>query len=111
MGIKPMSAPLAKSDFVFKLATSRSYIDADYDPAPVAYEQPAAASGLLRQIGSGLAFVVQGVKSWATKQATLSEMHTMSDRELSDIGLNRGDLPRVFDAEFAVDHARGRSAY
>jgi len=105
-----MSAPLAKSDFVFKLATSRSYIDADYDPAPVAYEQ-SAPRGVLGQIGSGLAFVVQNVKTWANKQATLSEMHTMSDRELSDIGLNRGDLPRVFDADFAVDHARGRSAY
>ena len=32
----------------------------------------------------------------------------MSDRELSDIGLSRADLPRVFDPAFASDHARGR---
>jgi uncharacterized protein YjiS (DUF1127 family) len=110
MGIKPMSAPLAKSDFVFKLATSRSYIDADYDPRPAVYTQP-APRGLFRQLGSGLAFVVQGVRTWAARQATLAEMHTMSDRELSDIGLSRSDLPRVFDAEFAVDHTRGRATY
>ena len=105
-----MSAPLAKSDFVFKLATSQSYIDGDYDPTPTAEVQP-APRGMLRQIGDGLAFVARVVKTWATKQATLAEMETMSDRELSDIGLSRGDLPRVFDADFVADHARGRVAY
>jgi uncharacterized protein YjiS (DUF1127 family) len=35
----------------------------------------------------------------------------MSDRELADIGLSRGDLPRVFDVDFAADHARGRVSY
>jgi uncharacterized protein YjiS (DUF1127 family) len=105
-----MSAPLAKSDFVFKLATSQSYIGGDYDPRPLPAEEP-APHGLLRQFGDGLAFVAQSVKNWASKQGTLAEMETMSDRELSDIGLNRGDLPRVFDTDFAVDHTRGRTAY
>lgn len=110
MGIKPMSAPLAKSDFVFKLATSQSYIGGDYDPTPIV-EAPPAPRGIFRQIGDGLAFVVESVKGWATKQSTLAEMQTMSDRELSDIGLSRGDLPRVFDTDFANDHARGRVAF
>lgn len=105
-----MSAPLAKTDFVFKLATSQSYIDGNYDPRPLPAAQPAPRS-LLRLIGDGVAFAVQGVKSWASRQTTLSEMETMSDRELSDIGLSRGDLPRVFDPEFAADHSRGRTAF
>jgi uncharacterized protein YjiS (DUF1127 family) len=32
----------------------------------------------------------------------------MSDRDLSDIGLTRSDIGRVFDPAFAVEHARGR---
>lgn len=107
-----MSAPLAKSDFVFKLSTSRSYIGPDYDPAPAQDQaSQAAPRNLGRAIADGLAFVVAGVRDWASRQATLSEMDSMSDRELADIGLNRGDLPRVFDADFVTDHARGRVAY
>jgi uncharacterized protein YjiS (DUF1127 family) len=105
-----MSAPLAKTDFVFKLATSQSYIDDAYDPTPLAAAQ-AAPRGLLRRIGDGVTFVAQSVKTWAARQATLSEMGMMSDRELADIGLSRGDLCRVFDADFAADHARGRGVY
>ena len=105
-----MSAPLAKSDFVFKLATSQSYIDGDYDPTPRTAAQP-APRGLLRLIGDGLASVAQGFRAWAARQGTLSEMGMMSDRELADIGLSRSDVPRVFDAEFVADHASGRVVY
>jgi len=105
-----MSAPLAKTDLIFKLATSQSYIDEHYDPAPHAVAQPAPRS-LLRQIGDGLASFAQGVKNWADRQATLSEMGMMSDRELSDIGLTRADVPRVFDADFVADHARRGVGY
>jgi uncharacterized protein YjiS (DUF1127 family) len=105
-----MSAPLAKTDFVFKLATSQSYIDHAYDPTPRIAAQP-APRGLLRQIGDGLASLAHGIRNWADQQATLSEMGMMSDRELSDIGLTRTDVPRVFDPSFVTDHARGRGAY
>lgn len=107
-----MSAPLAKSDFVFKLSTSRSYIGPDYDPAPAQVQVSGAAPrGLGRAIADGLAFVVAKVRAWASRQVTLTEMGGMSDRELADIGLNRGDLPRVFDEDFVADHARGRVAF
>jgi len=109
-GLKPMSAPLAKTDFVFKLATSQSYIDDAYDPAPVAAARP-APRGLLLLIGDGLAYVAQSVKAWADREATLAEMSLMSDRELADIGLSRGELCRVFDADFVADHASGRCTY
>ena len=32
----------------------------------------------------------------------------MTDRELSDIGLSRADLGRIFDPTFAANRARGR---
>jgi uncharacterized protein YjiS (DUF1127 family) len=35
-------------------------------------------------------------------------MAMMTDHELSDIGLSRADLARVFDPAFAADHTRGR---
>jgi uncharacterized protein YjiS (DUF1127 family) len=105
-----MSAPLAKTDFVFKLATSQSYIDHSYDPTPNVGAQP-APRGLLRQLADGLAWLTQGVRNWADQQTTLSEMGLMSDRELSDIGLSRTDVPRVFDPSFVADHTRGRGAY
>lgn len=107
-----MSAPLAKSDFVFKLSTSRSYIGPDYDPAPAQVQvSTAAPRSLGRAIADGLAFALAGVRGWVGRQTTLAEMDGMSDRELADIGLTRVDLPRVFDADFVADHARGRVAY
>jgi len=110
-----MSAHLAENDFVFKLATSQTYIDHayddhGYDPATLPGEQQ-ASTGLLRWLGDGVAFVAQGFKNWMSREATLSDMGMMSDRELADIGLNRSDLPRVFDEDFVADHARGRLNY
>jgi len=105
-----MSAPLAKTDLAFKLATSQTYIDHSYDPTPNAGTQP-APRGLLRQIGDGLAWFARGIRNWADRQSTLTEMGLMSDRELSDIGLSRADVPRVFNPDFIADHARGRGSY
>jgi uncharacterized protein YjiS (DUF1127 family) len=101
---------MAKTDFVFKLTTSQSYIDRDYDPTPARAAQP-VPRGLLRAIGDGVAFAASGVKNWVSRHRTLERMEMMSDRELADIGLTRGDLPRVFDADFVADHARGRVSY
>ena len=37
----------------------------------------------------------------------MQEMSLMTDRELSDIGLSRSDLARVFDPAFAAARDRG----
>ncbi len=105
-----MSAHLVESDFFLKLASSQSYIDNSYDATPDSVVQP-APRGLLRRLGDGLAFLVQGVKTWSSRHATLSEMALMSDRELADIGLTRVELPRVFDPDFVADHARSRQVF
>lgn len=42
------------------------------------------------------------------RRAVLNELHSLSDRELSDIGITRSDIRRVFDPAFAAEHrARG----
>jgi uncharacterized protein YjiS (DUF1127 family) len=104
-----MSAPLAKSDFIFKLANSQSYIDSGYDPTPLPSVRPASRS-LVLAVANSVALLAGKVRTWVEKQATLAEMAAMSDRELADIGLSRCDLSRVFDADFVVDHPRGNSA-
>jgi uncharacterized protein YjiS (DUF1127 family) len=37
------------------------------------------------------------------RQAVMDELASLSDHELSDIGLTRSDLPRVFDEDFAAE--------
>lgn len=44
------------------------------------------------------------------RHATLSALNAMTDRELSDVGLSRRDIPRVFDGGFAQDYERTRLA-
>jgi uncharacterized protein YjiS (DUF1127 family) len=39
--------------------------------------------------------VVTRVKAWATEQATRDELLALDERTLADIGLTRGDIPRV----------------
>lgn len=40
--------------------------------------------------------------------AVMNELSELSDRELSDIGLVRSDIPRIFDRGFAERHEAGR---
>jgi uncharacterized protein YjiS (DUF1127 family) len=48
------------------------------------------------------------IAEWQRRRAVMQEMAMMTDHELSDIGLSRADLARVFDPAFAADHTRGR---
>jgi uncharacterized protein YjiS (DUF1127 family) len=36
------------------------------------------------------------------RRAVVAELSMLSDHELADIGLSRGDIPRVFDRSFAA---------
>ena len=44
------------------------------------------------------------------RQAVLAELNSLSDHELADIGLSRGELPMVFDADFAARRQETRLA-
>ena len=39
--------------------------------------------------------------TYPQRRALFEQLNAMSDRQLADIGLNRSDLSRVFDADFA----------
>ena len=97
-----MNAPIAKDHFEFSLG-NLSYIGPRYEEPQTARVN--APSGDTK---SWFGRLVSAIAEWRQRHAVLQEMQTMSDRELSDIGLSRSDINRVFDRSFAQDHARGR---
>ena len=102
IGMTVMSAPTAKDQFSFSLGNV-SYIGPAYEDAQAPSVKPGASG-----IRQWFAAFVAAVSAWRQRQAVLQEMQLMTDRELSDIGLSRVDLTRVFEPTFAADHARGR---
>jgi uncharacterized protein YjiS (DUF1127 family) len=49
---------------------------------------------------------LRAVTSWfaanVQRRAVIGELSSLSDHELADIGLTRGDIPRVFDRSFVA---------
>ena len=96
-----MSAPIAKDQLAFSLG-NLSYIGPQYED--VQERARLEHSGFARWIFAR----GHAIRAWFEKQAELRELEQMSDRELADIGLGRGDLRRVFDPGFNADVPRGR---
>lgn len=72
--------------------------------AAMAARDAAIAQGIrraVRGVASALTAVVRAVANWPSKQRTYAELQSLTDRELADIGLSRGDVGRVFDPAFA----------
>lgn len=97
-----MNAPTAKDQFSFSLGNA-SYIGPTYEDVQTPSVKPRPSG-----VGQWVASLVATVTAWRERHAVSREMQMMTDRELSDIGLSRADLARVFDPTFAQDHARGR---
>ena len=49
--------------------------------------------------------LIARIAAFFQRQAALREMASLSDRELQDLGLSRGDINHVFDADFTA-HGR-----
>ena len=97
-----MNAPTAKDQFSFSLG-QLTYIDSTYDDEFArAWQRKSDAWP------DGSAAWWPEISEWQRQRAVMQEMAMMTDRELSDIGLSRADLARVFDPTFAANHARGR---
>ena len=96
-----MNAPFATDQLTFSLGNV-SYIGPHYEEAQ---DRP-----LVQDAGFGqwVRARVHAIGAWFEKQAALRELEMMSDRELTDIGLARSDLRRVFDPGFVADLPRGR---
>lgn len=61
-----------------------------------------------RSLMSRLAAMLAFVTALPRRQRQTAELENFSDRELADIGLNRGDIARVHDPKFAADYAARR---
>jgi uncharacterized protein YjiS (DUF1127 family) len=97
-----MSVRTANSDFHFELPRL-SYIDASWEG--LNHQAPAETSGTSRKTGlaAWLAHQVEAFRTWRHAVRATSELATMSDRQLMDIGICRSDLRRVFETEFNQD--------
>jgi len=94
-----MSAPLTKSQMAFELPRL-SYIDARWEEPEV---HPAAEPVRKHGFASWIAGRAVAYRAWREKVRGLAELRSMSDRDLFDIGLNRGDFERIFDDRFNGD--------
>jgi uncharacterized protein YjiS (DUF1127 family) len=107
MGAKPMTAHFKKNNFHFHLPEMLSYHstwdDADYEPV------------LPRRQQSWVTYLVsapvRALMAMAERHRVMNELSSMTDRELSDLGMSRYDIPRVFDADFAAERAARRGQY
>ena len=90
-----MSAPLTKSQMAFELP-HLSYID-------TRWEEPAAQPAVEPVRERGFASWVAAFRTWRENARARAELNNMTDRELFDVGLNRGDLDRMFDDRFNRD--------
>lgn len=98
-----MSTSTADNHFSF-LLPSLSYVDTSLE------DQNRVEDVLPEHVGGfteWLAGRVAAFSVWNTRRKALGEMSLMSDRELMDAGLNRGDFVRMFDATANAD-LRGR---
>lgn len=101
-----MSAPMTKSQMAFELP-KLSYIDTRWEEPAV---QPAALPVREHGIAAWIAARVAAYRAWRVQTRAMAELANMSDRELFDVGLNRGDFDRIFDDRANQDlRSRGRA--
>jgi uncharacterized protein YjiS (DUF1127 family) len=98
-----MNASTANDQFAFSLG-DLTYIDSTYDDESTASIVRARKHEITRWFGC----LLDRAAKWQRRGAVMQEMAMMTDRELSDIGLSRADIGRVFDPTFAANRACGR---
>jgi uncharacterized protein YjiS (DUF1127 family) len=92
-----MSAPMTKSQMAFELPRL-SYIDTRWEEPDVL---PKVAPE--RGFASWIAARIAAYRARREDARAYTELHRMSDRELFDVGLNRGDIDRMFDDRYNRD--------
>lgn len=93
-----MSVHPSKRAMEFKLPDMLSYHstwdDADYEPVLPHRRNWNERLGFLRPL-----------RNFVERAAVRNELYSMTDRELADIGISRYEIGRVFDRDFAREHA------
>lgn len=81
--------------------------------AEAARLRDAALAALLRRgfrvLGQALAAVGGAVATWPRKRAAYQALRGLTDRELADIGMTRGEIARVFEPGFTMPAAPANS--
>jgi uncharacterized protein YjiS (DUF1127 family) len=102
-----MSAPLTKSQMAFELP-KLSYIDTRWEEPDVRPAiEPVREPGFVTWIAAGF----KAIRAWREHARAVAELSNMTDRELLDVGLTRGDFTRIFDDRFNRDLAARRRAF
>jgi uncharacterized protein YjiS (DUF1127 family) len=102
-----MSAQIANSQFSFHLP-DLSYVDASLEEPNLRAEARVAPKP--RGFAAWVVARVANAAARTKQRRALSELSRMTDVELTDIGLGRGDLRRMFEPAFNADlKARGRN--
>ncbi len=99
-----MSTTISDNHFTFSLP-SLSYVDTSLDePNSYADERSSRPHGFAEWLASRVATF----RARHAQRVALGQLSQMSDRELMDVGLNRGDFVRMFDDSLNQDlRARG----
>jgi uncharacterized protein YjiS (DUF1127 family) len=58
-----------------------------------------------KMIGAGIGAVLAAIATWPTRRDTYRALDQLSDKQLADIGLVRGEISRVFEPGFALQAA------
>ncbi len=90
-----MNAHVSKEEIALLMPNSLSHYFKD--EVPYMPQPEAQGPGLFGRIATGLRWLV----ALPARRSVISELQSLSDRELADIGLSRSELPRVFDPAFA----------
>jgi uncharacterized protein YjiS (DUF1127 family) len=69
---------------------------ASFDTSRTAYGSASAVSGIFSVISRTVAAIV----AWNDARVTRNALASLTDRELDDIGLVRGDIDSVISADF-----------
>jgi uncharacterized protein YjiS (DUF1127 family) len=66
----------------------------------------AAIARGVRSVFRGIGATLHFIAAYPERMRTLRHLQGLSERELADIGLSRGDLGRVFDEDFVATRSR-----
>ncbi len=103
-----MNAPLAKEQIALLMSDSLTYRSpvVEGTDGTITDARPAPRSLAPRSLAQRIGSFVSGLLAVSRRRAVLDELSSLSDRELADIGLNRGELSRVFDPQFVKTRER-----
>lgn len=99
-----MNAPLAKEQIALLMSDSLTYrMPVVQGTDGTIADSPTGRRSLTQMLSAGFSALL----ALPRRQAVLNELSSLTDRELADIGLTRGEMSRVFDPRFAEARAHG----